>query len=286
MNIQKRYLFVSTLLTLLSLSGCVTPIKSVKSVQPYDLPPQINSAIKMDFIGYKIDTTILSTSATSKSSPTTWAIETVMSEFDQAKAIAQIESLKKLGYILENSGIAEDKSSSYFGIYSLQEMELYKSKHPYVTFVEVAQSKLLYEENKRVKSAFGAIAGSLIAVGLPIAITGASYKNSPQNKDIANPLMGMGIGFSIGGLIAAIPALTPSKTDVTFSGVYNIYIYDSQKKAIIRKDAVSVNYKKKFDGSYSYDDASKEIVTNYTSRIVANEILKKYNEINLWLNRQ
>ena len=183
MNIQKRYLFVSTLLTLLSLSGCVTPIKSVKSVQPYDLPPQINSAIKMDFIGYKIDTTILSTSATSKSSPTTWAIETVMSEFDQAKAIAQIESLKKLGYILENSGIAEDKSSSYFGIYSLQEMELYKSKHPYVTFVEVAQSKLLYEENKRVKSAFGAIAGSLIAVGLPIAITGASYKNSPQNKD-------------------------------------------------------------------------------------------------------
>lgn len=266
-------------------NSCATAITTAKNVKPYELTNTLETACSMDFIGYKIDSNILSTSASAKTSAGIWGydIDTVMSEFDQAKAIANTESLKKLGYILENHGIALDKSSNYFGIYSLQEMELYKGENRYVTFIEIAQSKLNYDDNKGSKNIWGGFAGGFIAAGVPIAGLGYAWKDDEYAGDLGNTYMKLGIGASAIGLLCAIPVLLPTKTKIDFTGLYNIYLYDTMTKQLIRKDAVSVNVKEEFTGSYTYDDSSKAIVQDYISRHIYNEIMKKYSELNVWL---
>lgn len=117
-------------------------------------------------------------------------------------------------------------------------------------------------------------------------LCGAIFSNDDYLKDLTSTyLIGGGVISGV-GLLAAIPALSPSKTQTTFSGAYNIYVYDTEKKALIKKDLVSVNASETFEGSYNFDDTSKEVVRNYYSKIIANELLKKYKEIDTWLTTQ
>lgn len=285
---KTRCLFISVVIIQTLFTSCATAIKMAKPVEPFVLSNNLEQSANMDFLGFKIDSNILSTTSSSKTYAGFWTaeVDTVMSEFDQARAIKNTESLKKLGYILENYGIAEDKSSNYFGIYSLQEMELYKSNHRYATFVEVASSKLDYEDNKGSKVILGSIGASFIGGGLPLLVFGGMYKDDIYAKSLAKTYLVTGIGLSAVGTGFIIPALTPSKTKVNFNGVYNIYVYDTATKSLINKEAVSVNISETFKGSYTYDEASKNVVTDYISRIVSNNILEKYEEIHAWLNRR
>lgn len=258
-----------------TLTSCATAIKESKDVEMYQIP-EIKNEIVTDFIGFKTDTNILSTSSFDNE---------VMSEFDQAKAILNTDSLRKLGYNLETYSMANNMADSYFGIYSLQELELYKSTGRYVTFVEVAQSKLEYDENKVAQSIFSGIGSGLLGVG-----TGALIVGNVWSKNDDPDLSATGESAKLeGGLLlgASIPflllSLIPTKTEITFTGLYNIYIYDTETKSLIRKDTVSVKCKDKFSGSYTYDQNSKEIVWDYISKNVYNAIMKKYIEINSWL---
>ena len=143
---------VFVLVLVMVLSSCATAIKMARDVPQYKIN-RVNSSPEMDFIGFKIDTSILSTSSTSKTFAGLWGRDAYvfMSEYGQAKAISNTKSLRQLGYNLESNGVAKNKSDSYFGIYSLQEMELYKSDSRYVTFVEVAQSMLNFKDNRGTK---------------------------------------------------------------------------------------------------------------------------------------
>ena len=282
---KKKSLIISAfILSVFLLNSCATAIKIEKYVDPYEIKTSYEKPI-MDFIGYKIDTNILSTSSSTQLSAGVWApqVNTVMSEFDQAKAIQSTKSLRQLGYTLETDNIATDKSDSYFGIYSLQELELYNSNNRYVTFVEVAQSKLDCKDNRSTQAVFSGSAGGFLGGGLSLLMLGAMFKNDKYVSDLSKVYMGSGIGFSVLGLLFLIPAMAPTKTDLQFDGLYNIYIYDTQTKSLIRKDSVPVNCHETFEGSYSYDEASKEVVRNYISKNISNELLKKYDELNKWL---
>lgn len=281
---MKRFEYLSFILLPLLLTSCATAITVGKDITAYEVRSKFENP-KMDFIGFKIDTNILSTTSSSKISTGVWTrnVDTVMSEFDQAKAIANTKSLRQLGYNLEKNGIAYNKSDSYFGIYSLQEMELYKSNSKYVTFVEVAESKLNYNDNKSTKNILGGLGGGFLGGGLPLLIVGAAYSGDKYVSDLANAYKVMGGIFSVSGAVLTIGALTPTKTDIKFSGLYNIYLYDTETKALIRKESVSVNCSDTFKGSYTYDDSSKEIVQDYISKNIYNELLKKYDELNAWI---
>lgn len=189
----------------------------------------------MDFIGFKID---LSTSSNSRISSDGWGnkVDTIMSEFDQAKAVTTITGLRQLGSELEQSKIANNKSDAYFGIYSLQELELYKTNSRYVTFVEVAKNKLNYNSNEKTGTVLASVGAGFLGGGLPILGLGLRYENN-----------------------------------------------DDKEKLLIRKDAVTVNLHESFSGSYSYDESSKDIVHEYISKNIANELLKKYEELNKWI---
>lgn len=271
----------------LLLTSCATSIKTSKNVEPFELRNLLNADINMDFIGFKIDSNILSTTSDTKVDLGVWVpnVKNIMSEFDQAKAISNSDSLKKLGYILENHGIANDMSSTYFGIYSLQEMELYKSKNRYVTFVEVAQSKLYCNENNTSKNVLDGLSAGFLTAGIPLDILGGVWNSSIDDHTVGNIYLGMGIACTAIGAICLVPALLPTRTKIDFTGVYNVYLYDTQTKAIIRKDAVSVKVNEKFTGSYSKDEQSKGIVHDYISRHISNAILQKYEELNNWLVR-
>lgn len=259
------------------LCGCATAITTSKNVQNYSVK-SIKSPehIKMDFIGFKIDSAILSTSIQTKEfNPTT-----IISEFDLAKSISAY-ILRNFGNTLQNSGIATDKSFSYFGIYSLQEMELYKSDNRYVTFVEFASTKMNIKDSRYSKEIWGNIAACSFGGGLPLLICGAAFKDY---GDLFQSYIGLGIGFNIIGVISGIVALTPSKTQIDFQGSYNVYVYDTLTKAIVRKDTVSVNQKEEFEGSITYNEDSKEVVNEYLSKIVTNSLLQKYDEISNWIS--
>lgn len=267
--------------------SCATAISVGKTIPKYEIAASYENP-KMDFIGFKVDSNILSTSSSTKISTGFWTpnVDTVTSEFDQAKAIANTKSLRQLGYNLETSGIANNKTDSYFGIYSLQEMELYKSDSRYVTFVEVAENKLDYKDNKGASVIMGALGGGFVAGGLPIFFLGESYKNDKYAQDLAESYSVLGGICTAVGIPFIIAALIPTKTKINFTGMYNIYLYDTQRKSLIRKEVVSVNCSENFKGSYTYDDSSKEIVRDYISQNVYNSLLQKYDELNTWLKNR
>lgn len=191
---------------------------------------------------------------------------------------------------LQNKNIAIDKSFAYFGIYSLQELELYKSQSRYITFIEVAKNQYTIKDNGTNKNMWGALGATYLGGGLTFNILGAVIPEKEKkgsytydHSDMKNLYQGFGIGFDIVGLICLIPAITKSKTTSNFEGLYNVYIYDSVSKEIIYKDAVSISSTDIFEGSYFYDDASKKIVYEYYGKIISNALLRKYDEINKML---
>ena len=62
------------------------------------------------------------------------------------KMMKKESNFDKFGSSLQFAGIAIDSAYTYFGIYSLQELEVYKSSKRYVTFVEVADFKVSHEK--------------------------------------------------------------------------------------------------------------------------------------------
>ena len=288
---MKNSIFLAVLSSACAIfSSCATAIKT-PSVELTRIENEVDSQPTMDFIGFKIDPNTLSSISNDNDT---------LSEFAQAKAIKNTKSLRNLGHNLESAKIAQDKSSAYFGIYSLQEMELYKSAHRYATFVEVAQNKFIWDDNATSKKVLGGIGGGLLGEGIICTLCGAFFKNTHFDENayenakklndtynsLGNVYLGIGISSDILGIIGLIAASTPTKTDFIFNGTYNIYIYDTKTKEIIRKEPVSVEIFDTLEGSYDYDNESKNAVNEYISAKIHNALLTKYQEINRWLKNR
>lgn len=281
-------IFLIIMILVVSLSSCATSITVAKQVDSYKIESVRSDKPIMEFIGYKGDSNILSTTAETKNS--FGKVLTVMSPFDQWKAITQTDSLRNMGITLQDKNIAIDKAFAYFGIYSLQELELYKSQARYVTFIEVAKNQYTINDNGINKNLWGLYGATFLGSGLAFNLLGAIIPEKEKvgyytrdNSGIKSLCQGFGIGFDIAGVICLIPAISKSKTESTFEGLYNVYVYDTQSKEIIFKDSVSINSSDVFDGSYFYDEASKKIVNEYYGKIISNALLRKYDEINKFL---
>lgn len=262
-------------------SSCATAIKT-PNVELTKIQAEFNSEPQMDFIGFKIDSHYLST---------TQEDDSVMSEFDLAKTIKNSNAIRNLGFTLESARIAQDKSAAYFGVYSSQELEQFKNSHRYISFVEIAQSKFNWDDNKTAHKVRSVIGGALLGEGSVFTIFGAYCKgldsdDSAYESELGDTYLTLGIPSLIAGTILAASTIPPTKTKIKYEGLYNIYIYDTQSKELIRRESVSVNLNEKFEGSYDYDTASKNAVNNYISAKTANALLEKYQEINSWLKNR
>ena len=285
---MKKTILISFSLLPFLLLSCATAITRTDAVSEYQMKTTSSDSVQMEFIGYKADTTLLSTSPEiiTKRRET----YTVMSPFDQWKAISETSSLRKIGTTLQEKNIANDQSYAYFGIYSLQELELYKSRTRYVTFIEVVKNRYTVNDNGLNKNYYGGIGAAFLGGGILYHIIGAALPSKETKNgveyDYSNYktfLNVFGVGFDIAGLGFLIAGGSEAKTIVNFDGAYNIYVYDTQAKEVVYKDAVTLNSTDTFVGSYLLYKESQNVVNDYYGKLICNEVLKKYDSINQWL---
>lgn len=238
----------------------------------------------LEFIGFKADANNLSTgNGESIKLSGTWTRETYTfpSDFDLWKTYKTDSSLKNLGNVLEKSNVAYDKSFSYFGIYSLQELELYKSDKRFVTFVEVNKNHL----GGTVKDNWIWPGAILLGTGAGVMSGGSVWiVSDPDNylglRDPGKVMVGVGLGAAV---LGAVCYAIPAETTLNFSGEYQIYVYDTKDKKVVYKDVVVVSETDKFKGSFFNESTSKYEVYDYYGTVVNNAILRKYAEVQRFL---
>lgn len=142
---MKKIIFVFLGILGLFLISCKAVPLEVPVADSEKLPDYDEGNPQMEFIGWKAssDTLLTSSVATQVSGNNlVQKVNITTSEFDSWKAFKNDPVLSNFGDKLQKHGIAENKAYAYFGIYSLQELELYKSKHRYVTFIQVNKNRL------------------------------------------------------------------------------------------------------------------------------------------------
>lgn len=210
-------------------TGCQTEMQLDEDIDLYQFEESYETP-NMEFIGFK-------------SGDAQWG-DASRTDWGQIK---NTQSIRSIGSSLQFGGIAIDESYSYFGIYSFQEIQAYKNKKRYITFIEIPDFDLTYTTNEASPSR---MAGSILT-GLIITIP------------IGLPLM-----------------CQPYKTTMYMKTNANIYVYDSEIKEIVYKKNVSYNTEEEMNGLWhASSEVSKQKVYDYFASLMANEILKEYNNL-------
>lgn len=268
-------------------TSCASAMKINKVVDEYQ-PHKVDNETQIEFIGFKADAYSLSTTSYSDKVRSEW------------KAIRDTNALKRIAKTLADKNIAIDKSYNYFGIYSLHDLELYKSEKRYVTFIEVVDNEYVYDISGDVRRrVFAGIGWGLLGYGGLITTQGIiryndivptnvkydsrgfPYYEYNKSKDTSGLEVG-GVLMGLGAL-ALIPAFIPEKTKTEFNGAYNIYLYDTQNKEMIYKDTATVYSVDTWKGSLPHRKTDLNALHNYYGRKISNAILEKYDEVYRWL---
>ena len=223
---MKRFLFAGVAAFALTFISCQTDMALTNPEQPIEIAGSFGVP-NLEFIGFKGS-----------------------GNFGQladkdVEMITKTKALRRLGGELQASGIAVDQSLSYFGIYSLQELETYKNKKRFVTFVDISDFQLTHE-----------------------------LMNGGQNM-AALTLVCTGFLAPIG-----IFLFRPWKTEMHLKASCNIFIYDCDAKTVVGTRNVVVNRADIYKGSWgdSSETAKLEIYENYGT-ILANEIYREYSSV-------
>ena len=164
---------------------------------------------------------------------------------------------KELGSDLERANMAINKQNFYMGMFSLQELETYKSSKRYITFVDVARH---------------------------------TYSHSDAVHD--NPDMELA-GWMIGGLTAftLIPVYVPllcaaDKNDcqITLKGEYVLYVYDTKKKEVVFTSPFEINENDIYTGQYSHKKTDQKAVNERYKNILYNTFLTQYEQAYNYVN--
>ncbi len=128
-----NYVFVVLIFNTLFLSSCVTALKSIPTPQTVSVN---NGKEVMEFIGFRNNEKM----ATSMSFQAggAFATATVEKPLDLGS--------DNFGELLERLHLAVNRQHYYTGVYSLQELEIYKATTRYISFVEVLRQHLGYQD--------------------------------------------------------------------------------------------------------------------------------------------
>ena len=263
---KKKLIFSLIGIVLFIIFNSCASISVGKTVASYEVKTNLNSEPKMEFIGFKADTALQVNKF--------FYEDKMMTPLDQWKTIQNTPKLKNIGTTLENNNIAENKAFAYFGIYSLQELELYKAAHRYVAFIEVTDNYYSMDEKgaarRVVSNVFAGIAGE---AGMSCLIIGTEDSSA---------LAPGAVLLGAGGLLL-YNGVRPITTVTTFQGAYNIYIYDSLNKKIIYKEPVVVNSTDRWQGELNSDSAYN-IVNTYYGELINNALLEAFDKLSVRLD--
>lgn len=157
--------------------------------------------------------------------------------------------LRDFGTELERSHIAINKQSFYMGIYSLQELETYKSTMRYVTFVDV-------------------------------------IKQSYTQNDVINYKDGLAItGWLIAGLtcFTLFPVYVPmiccaggNQCQINLNCEYQLYVYDTVKKEVVLTTPIEIKQRDLYEGQFIHKKTDKAAVNERYKNILFNTLLENY----------
>lgn len=273
---KAKKLSLLSFLFILLLSSCATAITNA----PYDVTeyeissPNLESQI--EFIGFKADTTNLSTK--SEVINKNGKIDIIPSAYDQWNDIKKSIELNNFFHELTNKNILTDNSLSYSGLYSTYELEKYETNKRYISYIDVKENNYTYEDNGYEKNM--SVMGTFMCLGSSITSFGVSSVFDDSMKTYCTLI---GVGGLITGIINFARAITPSKTKLLFKGKYNIVIFDTLLKKIIYQDEIKLDCNDEFQGSITDKDTDKSIISNFLTEKLIYEIEKKYDKINQWL---
>lgn len=203
-------------------SACMSPIKVDETVEPMDVEGS-SEIPDMEFIGFKGDANMLGPS-----------------NYQYWLSMKKSTGMRNLGSKLQVAGIAVDESYSYFGIYSFQELETYKNKKRYITFVEISDYSLTYSTDELAAWRYFCYAS---VVCLPIGFM--NYHTDTHSKLTAN-----------------------------------IYVYDTKTRSIFYKDAVVIDEKNKWSGLWTQSsDVERDKLLDYYGTKASNQILERYMKV-------
>lgn len=306
---KKNIAILLFMLMALIFCGCLSSPLSVP--EPND---EIDIAIadkktKIDFIGFKADINLLSISTPVEynshrfTNPLLRVKSTNLSNFDVWRIFQTDTALKNFGETLQTKNIAENKSNEYFGNYSTQDLEEYKTNNRYVSFVEVNKNSLQwYGVDKKFSHLFW---GSLLlAEGLafsPYWVLPNDEEKTDWQESMQGVSLALGIPLCAGGIAFYATAQKPT-TSFTYAGSFDILIYDTKTKKIIHRETVEVRppiyefkglYENEFYRNSTFDDSDgyfsdtdTKYIAEFFASIVKNQILKKYKELSDDLNSQ
>ncbi len=244
----------------------------------YSKPP-------MEFIGFKASADTLSTStATVVITRDTNFVKTTttnISSYDSWRLMKNDSIIGKFGAKLEDKNFAADKSYAYFGIYSLQELELYKSQTRYITFVQVNKNNLTWD-GKDSRAKWGALGVTYLGTGIVFNALGSSYPSrdpdGSSNSSIKSAYNVVGAGFDLAGVIMLCAGAGQKiTTKFDYTGDFDIFIYDTENKEVLKRYNIPVQCSQNFNGFYQDSDKTK--VANFFGTYVSNTLLKQYEEI-------
>lgn len=156
---------------------------------------------------------------------------------------------KDFGGDLERNGIALNKQNFYMGVYSLQELETYKSSKRYVTFVDVVRHTYSHSDavhdNSDMEFAGWFIAGFTCFTLFPVYV----------------PLL---------------CCADKNDCEIALKGEYILYVYDTEKKEIIFTSPFEINEKDIYKGQYSHKNTDQKTVNEQYKNILYNTMLEQY----------
>lgn len=137
---------------------------------------------------------------------------------------------KDYGAELERTGIAVNKQNYYMGVFSLQELEIYKSSKRYVAFVDVTKHQ--FSNNDAIEdNAMMHLAGWITAACSGFAL------------------------FPI--YVPLICCSDRNKCLMTLKGSYVLYVYDTETKAIALSIPMEIDVQEKYIGQFFHKSTDK-----------------------------
>lgn len=164
---------------------------------------------------------------------------------------------KEFGSDLERANIALNKQNFYMGMFSLQELETYKSTKRYITFVDVVRHTYSHSDavhdNPDMEFAGWFIAGFTIFTLFPVYV----------------PLL---------------CAADKNDCQVVLKGEYVLYVYDTKKKEVVFTSPFEINESDIYTGQYSHKNTDQKAVNERYKNILYNTLLAQYAQAYNYVN--
>lgn len=159
--------------------------------------------------------------------------------------------IKDFGVELERRHIAVNRQNFYMGVYSLQELEVYKPTMRYISFIDVEKLEYTHDDNVSYRPGLS-LGGWMVAAFTCFTL------------------------FPV--YIPMICAASPNETELTLNAEMKLYVYDTQKKEIVLTIPMSLEDSRIYEGQYMHKDTDMAGINDHYRTKLYNLLLVNFSK--------